>query len=269
LTAIPPPPILALIGNSFPRPERPARLRAPGKTVRTRRATAGLRTKFCLEVEEMAVLTFYFPVLKALEQGAVIRKAMQAVLLVAAVLVALSGLLTVIAVLKFAFQMPSSEVTIGGLLLAVFLLAAFAAMTQILWYRSSSVREIPEGPYTVVPIFSLLLRTVGELYATMLAFLGLGGCLFIWLTRTSPLDVMGRYGELLPDMLRGGTSFLSGITFAGLSLVFALLALVFFYFLAETSMVLVDIAIQLRQKPQPQAQAMAAGFSSPSAGTAL
>ena len=217
----------------------------------------------------MSVLTFYFPVLKALEQGSVIRRTVQIVLLVASVLVALSGLMTVIAVLKFAFGMPGSELTIGGLLLAVFLLAAFAAMTQILWYRSSSVRDIPEGPYTVVPIFSLLLRTAGELYATMLAMLGLGGCLFIWLTRTSPLEVVGQYGELLPDMLRGGTSFLSGITFAGLSLVFALLALVVFYFLAETSMVLVDIAIQLRHRPQPQAHAMAAHFSSPSPGSAL
>jgi len=219
----------------------------------------------------MSVLTFYFPVLEALERGAVIRKTVQIVLLVASVLVALSGLLTVITVAKFAFQMPSSEITIGGLLLAAFLLVAFAAMTQILWYRSSSVREIPEGPYTVVPIFSLLLRTVGELYATMLGLLGLGGCLFIWLTKTSPLELMGQYGQFLPDMLRVGTSFLSGITFAGLSLVFALLALVVFYFLAESSMVLVDIAIQLRQKPypQPQAQAVGAGLSSPSAGPAL
>jgi hypothetical protein len=188
-------------------------------------------------------LVFYRPVLEALDQGDVIRTAVVFALRAFGVLTLLGGLYLLIEILKLSFQLPTQG-TIGGLLFAIVFAAAVAASVQILFYRAQSVRNLGQSPFTVIPIFSILFRAFGEANATFSVAAGVGGCMFIWLSGTSPVRFLPGIGGLLPPV-SGGT-FLEGLLFLVWAAVLAFVFLVGFYFLAEAVVVAVDIARNVR-----------------------
>jgi len=190
-------------------------------------------------------------VLGALAEGRVIRNAIAVVMRVAGVLILLGGLLAVIQVLKISFQIPSASATVGGLLVAVLLGAAIFAIAQIYLYRAQSVYDLEDSPFTIIPILSILFRTAGEAYAVGALALGLGGCVFTWLSGMSPTMLLSGMGEFMPPIPGlselGGQSFASGLVFLVTMTIAAFTALVTFYALAELVVVLVDIAINVRR----------------------
>ena len=188
-------------------------------------------------------LFFFRPVLEALDQGDVIRTSVVFALRAFGVLTVLAGLYFLIEILKISFQFPTQG-TIAGLLVAIILAAAVASVFQILFYRAESVRDLGQSPFTIIPIFSILFRTLGESYATLSVAVGVGGCLFVWLSGMSPLRLVPGLGEMLPAAT-GGT-FLDGVLFLLWSVVASFVSLVVFYFLAEAVVVLVDIARNIR-----------------------
>jgi hypothetical protein len=187
---------------------------------------------------------FFYPVLQALSDGKIIRKSVAVGLQVLAVLSVLGGAYLVIEILKIAFQLPN-EGTIGGLLFAIIFLAAILAIGQIFWYRAGSVRELGESPFTVIPIVSILFRTIGEIYATLGFSVGVGGCIFIWFSRNNPFSLLSGLGGILPST-SAETSFLGGVSFLVYMGLASSVALIVFYFLAESSVVLVDLARHVR-----------------------
>lgn len=194
----------------------------------------------------MAVFDYWHPILRALEQGTVVRKVFRVALIALAVVVLLAGLYVVIQAAKFSLQVPTAEGTIGGLLFTLLLAAAFGAVGQVLLYRAASIDRIPEGSYTVIPVVAVLLRAAGEICATLGAAVAVGGCLFIWLARWDPLSLLGPFAELLPSVSVEGT-FGSGMKFLASALLASFAWLILFYFLAESSVVLVDIAANVRR----------------------
>jgi len=184
-------------------------------------------------------------VLEAVERGVVIRAAVAVALRVLAVLFVIGGILLLIQLLKFSFNLPTAQGTAGGLILTLLLLGAIAASCQVLLYRAESVSALGESPFTVIPIVSILLRAMGELYAVAGIAVGVGGCLFVWFSGESPLGMLGGIAPFLPSVPAGGT-FLDGVVllaWAGLGS-FALLLI--FYFLAEAIVVMADIARNVR-----------------------
>jgi uncharacterized membrane protein (DUF485 family) len=196
-------------------------------------------------------------VLGALAQGTVIRNAIAVVMRVAAVLILLGGLLAVIQILKVSFQIPSATATIGGLLVAVLLAVAAFAVAQIYLFRAQSVHDLEDSPFTIIPILSILFRAAGEAYAVGALALGVGGCLFTWLSGMNPAMLLSAMGEIMPPIPGltelGGQSFVSGMVFLVTMAVAAFVALVAFYALAELVVVLVDIAINVRRLVKGQA----------------
>jgi len=190
-------------------------------------------------------LHFFFPVLKALDQGKIIRTMVVFVLRALAVLTVLGGLFFLIEILRLSFQLPTTQGTIGGLLLAIIFVAAIASLFQILLYRAENVRNLGESPFTVIPIFSILFRAFGEANATFGVAAGVGGCLFIWFAGTSPVRFLPGIGDLLPSVSGGGT-FLEGLLFLVWAALLSFAFLVGFYFLAEAVVVVVDIACNIR-----------------------
>ena len=142
-------------------------------------------------------IRFFHPILDALDRGDVIRTAVVFVLRALGVLTVLAGLYLLVEILKLSFQLPAQG-TIGGLLFAIIFVAAIASLTQILFYRAESVRNLGESAFTVIPIFSILFRTMGETYATSGVAIGVGGCLFIWLSGLNPAQMLPGAGQLLP-----------------------------------------------------------------------
>jgi len=209
----------------------------------------------------VSFLNFFYPVLDALSDGRVIRKTVVWVLRILAVLVVLGGLYAFINILKFSFQAPAAEATIGGLLLGLIFLAAVVCVAEILWYRSGKVDELSDTTFTVIPIVSILFRAVGEIYATLGTAVGVGGCFFIWFAKTSPFFMLPGLGPLMPSA-PAGESFLGGLGFLAYLCVMSFLLLVLFYFLAESTLLWVDIAHNMRTlrqhfvpTPQPVAAA--------------
>lgn len=193
----------------------------------------------------MENVMFFRTVLRALDEGKVIRVSITLALRILAVVTILGGLYLLVDILKTSFQLPTQG-AVGGLLFALIFLAAIACVAQVLLYRANGVKELGDSPFTIIPIVSTLFRMAGEIYATWLAALGVGGCIFVWFSGFSPTQLLGPLGETLPSAPSGST-FLTGISFLVLCALMAFLGLVAFYFLAEATLVIVDITRNLRQ----------------------
>jgi hypothetical protein len=192
----------------------------------------------------MSPVYFFYPILDKLNDGKVIRTALTLALRILGVLFLLGGLYFLIDLLKASFRLPT-EGTIGGLIFAILFLAALLAVVQIFFYRAASIRDLGESPFTVIPMFSILFRAAGEVYATLGVAVGVGGCLFIWFSGISPLMLLGELGGLFPSSSAGNT-FLSGVLFLVSLTVLSFVVLVVNYFVAEAIIVLVDIAKNIR-----------------------
>jgi hypothetical protein len=205
----------------------------------------------------MTPVKFYFPILLALEDGKVIRAAVAWALRIVGVLQAAAGLFLVIEVLKFSFRLESGEATLGGMILAAVVLVSVACIAQICFYRATSIDNLGDSIFTVTPVLSILLRAAGEVYATAGVAIGVGGCLFLWFAKINPLSLLGEFGELLPSSRAEGT-FLGGLAFLAYLSLASFAWLIICYFLAETVVVLADIARNVRLLARPAGQPGAA-----------
>src|SRR5260370_35831809 len=120
--------------------------------------------------------------------------------------------------------------------------------------RGGSILALGESSFTVIPMVSILLRTIGELYSTLLLLLGVGGCLFVWFTGRGPQSSLGPLAPLLGGQLFSAGPFIEGLQMLlfGFSLGFAVL--LGFYFLSEFIGVMSDIARNVRVLFQPEEQ---------------
>lgn len=191
------------------------------------------------------LLTFFHPVLKLLSDGNVIRATIAFALRVFGALTLLGGIVLLFLMLKEVFRLDTAGQTIGGLLFAAVLAATFLAVYQILMFRAKDVQELGESPFTVIPIFSILFRILGETYAVFGLAIGVGGCLFIWFAQLNPLFLISEIGIFFPSLSPEGT-FLGGLLFFMYLSLMSFAVLLVFYFLAEASLVLVDIARSMR-----------------------
>jgi len=181
--------------------------------------------------------------LEALESGSVIRAGVTLALRILGVVVGLSGVYVVIETLKLAFTLPTTG-TIGGIMAAALIgFASFSAL-QIYFYRAASVSRLGPSPFTVIPIFSILFRTIGEVYAISAATVGVAGCLFTWFSGMNPASIVGSFFPMPPIPME--SQFLVGLAFLVFLELIAFGALILFYFLAEAVLVIADIALNVR-----------------------
>jgi hypothetical protein len=199
----------------------------------------------------MSVLTFYYPVLNALSRGPIIRKAVAIGLRVIGVLIALGGLAGIITLLKLILtpNVPS-EATLGGLLLAGLITIALLCVVQICFYRARAIDALPNSDYTVVPIGSITLRAIGEIVGTLGLATAVGGSVAILLSGPVGAQLLGESG--LPRIFfresSSQSSFVAGVSVLAYAAMMSFAAVLFFYFLAEISVVLVDIAGRLTRQ---------------------
>jgi len=193
----------------------------------------------------MTILTFFKPVLDALNDGKVIRFSIALFLQVLGILSILSGVYLLIEILKFSFELPT-EGTIGGLLFSAIFLASILAISQIFFYRAKDIRTLEESQFTIIPIFSILFKCFGEIYATLGVAIGVGGCLLIWFSGYNPLYLLRAIPLFFP-LFYPERTFLGGLLFLVYLVLLSFIVIVVFYFLAESTVVLVDIAKNIRK----------------------
>jgi hypothetical protein len=186
------------------------------------------------------------PVLKKLENGRLVRSWVAIALRVIAILAVVGGLVAAYRVLKYLSQ---SGATGGGLLLGLVMVVAGAMMAQIVYYRAGAIARLPDSRFTVIPILSQMLRCAGEIYAAFATVFAIGGAVFVWITKQSPLDLIGSFSFVVPRAAGGTASvFVGGLLFLVYTLVAGFLALIFFYAAAEAILALVTIAQNTEKK---------------------
>jgi len=93
----------------------------------------------------------FSPVLDAMNDGRVIRKAVAATLKVLGAVFAFGGLVLVVEILKYSFRPDTTtEATLGGILFSIILLVAFAGVVEIHFYRARSVSELGETAFVAI-----------------------------------------------------------------------------------------------------------------------
>jgi len=204
------------------------------------------------------------PFYHALSDGKIIRQTIAWVLRILAVIMALIGLFGSIAIIVLSFRASNSAADIGGdlaansagsisaniiigsILLVLFVLAWGYLTAGVLVFRSRSVKEMKDSHFTALSILSVLFRLNGELAFITYSLLGVGGCLFIWITNASPLSQLGVLGEILPFVGHEGAGFLGGLELLVVLLLVAFIDIILFYALAEYISVQVEIALNTR-----------------------
>ena len=208
----------------------------------------------------MPMFAFLEPFFRTLNDGKILRLTAAWVLRVIAVLLALTGLLVAVFFIRFGIRSDENSLGVhaagllfGSLLFALIGLAWGYLQAGILFFRARSIDQLEDSQFTVLSILSLMFRLIGEQLFVTYSLLGVGGCLFVWLTDFSPLAALGMFSQELPFASSSSSGFLGGIEFAVLLLLVAFIGLIFFYALAESTVVLVEIAVNTRSLRVPAA----------------
>jgi len=186
---------------------------------------------------------FFNRILDALSDGKIMKSSMALAFRIIGVLSALVGVVIIIRICNTGFSefMPA-KIVIGTIILAITIAVAFFAIFQIWFYRAKSIQKITLSDFVVIPIISILLRTLGEIYLVFGLAISLGGMFVFWLSG-SLTELFPLASNLFPDFFPNtGSPFLTGIFFFLTVNIIAFLILALFYFLAETAIVLVTIA---------------------------
>lgn len=189
-------------------------------------------------------------VLPLLAEGKFIRQVFAVVLRVTAVCITLAALVGWIMIWKLVFQLPASGI-LGGIVFQILVLIANYMVIHTMLIRAGDLARLPDSEFTVIPVASMLLRLLGEIYACFAVAIGIGGCVLIWFAPNDAWEILRQGAPMIPNF--GGGSFVGGFMFLLGSLLTAFGAVVMAYFFAESAIVLVQIAQNTKKASQAAA----------------
>jgi zinc-ribbon domain len=197
-------------------------------------------------MKEVVVEKYLFmkSVLRLLSQGNFFRKAFAVVLRVLAVVIIIASLVGWISVWSLVSR-ASFEVILGIVIFQLLFVIAIYMVAHTLFIRARDIAELPDADFTVIPIVSISLKLIGEVYACFATVISVAGGILIWFIGGNALYLLKESAPLVPGFGAGG-GFLGGLLCMGGGLLVAFLVLVFFYFLAEAVVVMVDIAKNIK-----------------------
>jgi len=192
---------------------------------------------------ESGITRLCAPIFQAIEDGLVLRMLVALAFRVLGALAVLGSLYLVVQISKEALTAPTTQGTIGGLLLAAFVFLIAVCNFFVLYYRAATISSLGNSSFTVIPILSVMLRTFGESYAFTLVLVGIAGAAFTWVSGFNPTAGLRELGPLIPNLgFQEGGTFLVGMEFLLLMALFGFGCLILFYFFAEAVLVIVHIA---------------------------
>jgi hypothetical protein len=126
----------------------------------------------------------------------------------------------------------SSQAIFGQLVFQVALVVALYLVAHLSWVRSQDVAAMPQiAGEVIIPLARLLLRLGGELYASVMAVMGVGGALMIWISAGEARPELAELRLLLPGV--GGDAFPAGLALLLTGLASAALGLLGGYLASE------------------------------------
>lgn len=126
----------------------------------------------------------------------------------------------------------STQAVFGQLVFQVALLLATYLVAHLSWLRAQDVVTMPQtAGEVIIPLARLLLRLGGELYASLMAVLGTGGALMIWISAGDARLDLPELRMLLAGF--GGDPFPAGLTLLLSGLIWGALGLLGGYLASE------------------------------------
>lgn len=187
---------------------------------------------------------FMEPVLQLIAQGKFFRKAFAVALRALACVVSIAGLVTWMSFWRFAAQ-ASFAALLGIVIFQVLFVVALYMVAHTLFIRARDIASLPEGEFYVIPIAAIVLKLLGEIYASFVAVMSVAGGILIWLMRGFAFSLVRKAAPLVPH-LGDGEGFVGGLLFMGGGLFAAFVVLVVCYFLSEAVCMMADSARNIK-----------------------
>ena len=194
---------------------------------------------------------FMQPVLKFIGEGTLFSRIFASALRVFAVLFSIGALIGWIQLWKVVFDMSGAAI-LGGFLFQVFFVIGVYMVVHTLWIRAADIQAIGKSEFTIIPIVSIFLRMLGEIYACIALAVGVGGGvlqLFAGYSgladrATRSIPGIGLSQSLLSGLFGGdgASSFVSALLLMVGGAIGAVFWLVLFYLASEFIVVVVSIA---------------------------
>lgn len=198
---------------------------------------------------------FMQPLLKFVGEGTLFSRIFAAVLRVFAVLLTIAALVGWIGLWKLVFTMEGAAI-LGGIVFQTLFVVGVYMVVHTVWIRAANIADIGKSDFTIIPIVSVFLRMLGEIYACISVAVGVGGGILLLFgaygglaqRATSAVPGMGWQDSLFSGLFGGesGSTFLSAVLVTVSGAIGAVLWLALFYLAAELVVVLVDIARNTR-----------------------
>ena len=207
----------------------------------------------------MANLFFIKPLLSSLSEGRSVRFGIFVLMWIIAIAVIIGGAMMWIDYWNYVSGQDAAGV-IGLILFQLLFLVLIFLIFQILVIRASDVlnAEAYDQDFTVIPVFSVLLRTFGEIAATISVLYGLGLLINSWFAGHTLVPA----GWILLEFL-GGSGFKGGILFMVGGIIQGFIVLVASYFLAEMTILGLKVYLDIKNIRQ-----VSDGYMKPSISTA-
>lgn len=187
---------------------------------------------------------FMKPVLQFISEGQLFRNLVAIALRVLAIVLAFASLVGWIVKWKYVFGLPVTGI-IGGIIFQLLMVVAVYMVVHVMLIRAHNIERLPESEYTVIPIVSLCLKLIGEMYTSFITVTAVAGGLYIWMTgRDAGKDLLGILTPLAPAF--HDLTFIGGVKYILTGATMGFVTLLVTYFLSETAIVMVDIARNTR-----------------------
>lgn len=186
-------------------------------------------------------------VLAVLGSGLMFKRVYGILLRIVALITAIGGAVLWVSIWQEISELGSywyygSRIVPAGVVVQILMLVLLYCLVHTLLIRARTVEQLQQTNYIIAPIFSVTLKLVGEIFACVLTFSGLAGGISIWIANRDVLRILGI--SAIPSL--GTASFITGFLTILVGLFLAFTSLVTFYYSAELSIVLVDIATNTR-----------------------
>ena len=198
----------------------------------------------------MEKIFFMKSLIRWISKNKVFAKVFTNVLRVLGILIALGGLIVWILMWRVVFDLPTSGI-VGGIIFQLIYVVAIYMVVHAMFVRANDIMKLKESDYKIIPVISIFLKLMGEIYASFASAMAIGGGILIWFAGGYARELLREFKEipiLIPSY--GGETFLSGLLFIIGGLVFAFFAFVSFYLMSEVLVLAFDIGVNIRSTRQ-------------------
>lgn len=197
---------------------------------------------------------FIAPILDRLSDGRFLRSLVSWGYWGLAVIFAIGGFFAWIKAWKIVSQLKGFAVLGGSLFQALFVIGIYM-IVHVLIIRSSEISKLSTSDFVLIRILAVFYKTLGDTCACAVSILGIGGAIFsltgeggellhVFVGNLPGLSAINSFIQLL--YLGGNNRLPDAITYLVSAGISALASVVFFYMLAEVTLLFADIARNVR-----------------------